>query len=129
MSWLTVLGKDSPGLADELSSRVARKKAAGEFSDDNVQYLSRLDFAVASGGLAVSDESLEGLRKLCSVWDVDLKMFSITSHRKILGPFIIALKKILFPVLRVFLKEAIQQQRAFNAEVISYLALMSRDRK
>ena len=129
MSWLTVLGKDAPELAQELEERTAGRMAAGEFSEENVRYIRELDLSAAPGTLTVSDESLERLRKLCAVWDIDLKVFSITSHRRVLGPLIVAAKKLLFPLFRVFLKECIQQQRAFNAEVISYLAFMSRTQK
>ncbi len=128
MSWLTVPGKDnSSELARSIRARVEKKIAAGEFTADEVAYIAKVDLSVVKGDLKVSDENLERLRRLCALWDIDLKVFSISSHRKILGPVIVTFKKILFPILRVFLKECIKQQRAFNAEVISYLACVSRE--
>ena len=124
MSWLTVCGKNSPDLARTLEERVAARKTQGEFADANVRYIEKLSFAPVAGRLEVSDETLERLRKLCQLWDVDLKVLGISSHRKIVGPLIVGVKKMLFPVLRIFLKEFIKQQRAFNAEVISFLACM-----
>lgn len=129
MAWLTVCGKDASERAEGIRARVEKKMTAGEFTADEVAYIAKVDLSVVKGDLRVSDECLEKLRRLCALWDIDLKVFSISSHRKILGPVIVALKKVLFPVLRVFLKECIKQQRAFNAETISYLAYLSREQK
>ena len=126
MSWLSIAGADSPELAAELERRVEEKISAGKFNRDNIKYIEKLDRSVISGDLEVSDQSLERLRRLCELWDVDLKILGISSHRRILGPFIVAAKKMLFPILRAFLKDFIAQQRAFNAEVISYLAFISK---
>ena len=68
------------------------------------------------------DPSLDKLRRLCQLWDVDLRCSGITSHRPVLGPFIVAMKKLFYPFLRVFLKDALQQQRDFNAAAVSLLA-------
>lgn len=122
MTWIKVLGIDAPELEARIDSEIERKKKAREFSEDDLKYIEKLDLSVVKGELDVSVEDLEHLRKLSQLWDIDLKMYAIKSHRKILGPFIVIAKKLLFPVLRVFLKEFMQQQRAFNAEVISYLA-------
>jgi len=126
MGWIKVAGRDAPELESWVEEKVKKKTTAGEFSIDNVEYIKKIDLSATKGELAVSGEDLERLRKLCQLWDLDLKVFSIKSHRKIIGPFIVALKKVIFPILRVFLKESMQQQRAFNAEVISYLARISR---
>ena len=126
MSWLSIAGTDSSDLAAELERRVEEKISAGEFHRDNVRYIEKLDRSAISGELEVSDECLERLRRLCELWDVDLRIHGIKSHRKFLGPFIVAAKKLVFPVLRAFMKDFISQQRAFNGEVISYLAFISK---
>ena len=126
MSWLSIAGADSSDLAAELERRVEEKISAGKFNRDNIEYIEKLDRSAISCELEVSDQSLERLRRLCELWDVDLKTFGISSHRPLIGPFIVAMKTMLFPILRAFLKDFIAQQRTFNAEVISYLAFISK---
>ena len=74
------------------------------------------------GVLQVSNDQLEKLRRLCQVWDVDIRPGEITSHRPIIGRVIVAGKKLLFPVIRALLKNYLSQQREFNAAAISLLA-------
>ena len=124
MSWLKVQGATRSDIASELEERVAQRISLGAFSRDNVQYIKKINLSI-SGELSVTDESLERLRKLCQLWDVDFRVSGIRSHRRVIGPIIVAVKKAIFPVLKLFLKEFITQQRAFNAEVISYLAFIS----
>lgn len=129
MSWLSVGGKDDDNLASHLEDAVSAKQKSGEYTAEDVKYVQKLSLALAKGELRVSDESLEGLRRLCQLWDVDIKVYSISSHRKIIGPVIVAVKKLVFPILRVLMKEFINQQRTFNAEVIAFLAHLSQQSK
>jgi hypothetical protein len=72
--------------------------------------------------LSVDAVALEKLRRLCQLWEVDLHVGDISSHRKWIGPVIVQMKKLLFPVIRFFMKDFIREQRDFNAATIQLLA-------
>jgi hypothetical protein len=128
-SWLTVAGKSDGDLEAVLAQEVASKIAAGRYTVDNVAYISKVHLNLEPGYLQVSDKTLEKLRRLCQLWDVDIRATNITSHRKVIGPLIVAAKKIVYPLLKVFLKDFIRQQRSFNAAVIALLAEVSQKPK
>ncbi|MCB0353122.1 MAG: hypothetical protein KDD64_06335, partial [Bdellovibrionales bacterium] len=76
----------------------------------------------------VSDEVLEKLRRLCQLWNVRLlPQEKITSHRPLIGPVIVAVKKAIFPIVRYILKDVLHQQRSFNAAAIQLLAEIASD--
>lgn len=112
-------------LAAELEKRVQERLASGEYTSQELDHVSRVDVNPIQGELNIPDKRLEKLRRLCQVWDVDLRVDKITSHRKIIGPFIVAAKKLMLPVIRVFLKNFIAEQREFNAAAVSLLAELS----
>lgn len=123
--WVQVCAEDDQELAGELAQQVDQRIAAGDYSEHNVKYIERLYLGPAAGTLRVSDATLESLRRLCQVWDVDVRLRTITSHRPVVGPVIVAIKRLLFPVLKVFLKDFIRQQRSFNAGVLALLAQLA----
>jgi hypothetical protein len=117
-----VCGQDSPDLVSAAISSVEKKIADKEFNEHNIGYIRDLKLKLVEGGLNVSEKDLEKLRTLCKLWDVELKPSEISSHRPFVGPFIVAVKKLLFPVIRIFLKDSFKQQRDFNAAAVSMIA-------
>jgi hypothetical protein len=128
-SWLNIRGKDAPDIAEALEQSVNAKVAAGKFRREDIEYIARIDRQLVKGTLDVSDSRLEKLRRLCQLWEVDLKAGEITSHRRIIGPFIVAFKKLLLPMVRVLFKDTLRQQRDFNAATISLLTELSQEKK
>lgn len=126
-SWLTVCGEDDPARAQALEERVRNRVAAGNFKTEDLRYIEKLSLPVVSGSLAVSEKTLERLRRLCQLWEVDIKATKIESHRKFVGPCIVAGKRILFTLLRTLLKEQLRQQRDFNAATVVMLAQLAQD--
>ena len=121
--WISVCGKSDPQLSSLLSTRVEARHAANEFSIQNEAYIRDLTLAVTrKGNFECSEMQREMLRKLCSLHSVKLQLGEISSHRKYVGRFIVAGKKIAFRILRPFLEPMLRQQRAFNAEVIYMMA-------
>ena len=123
--WLHVPGTDSEALAAHLSERVSERTKRKEYLPEEVEYVKRRTLSPASATLRISPERLEKLRTLCQLWDVDIRMLSITSHRKVVGPVIVALKKVLYRFLKVLLKDTLRQQRSFNSEAVSLLVDLS----
>ena len=123
--WIKVAGRDSPDIEQELEDRVNAAIGAGDYSRDDAAYIAKLNLGLTKGALDVSDDHLEKLRRLCQLWEVDIRIGEISSHRKIIGPLIVGAKRLLYPVLRVFLRDFIRQQRSFNAAAISLLGDLS----
>ena len=126
-SWITVTGVDDAALGSLLEARVQEKIKDKKFSWDNLKYIEKVHFFPVPEGISVSPERLERLRHLCQLWDVKLKPREITSHRKFIGPVIIAVKKLFFPIFHAFLKDTLHQQRSFNAAAIALLAELSEE--
>ena len=120
-SWIRIEGADQPELAGRLKARLDRKVRADEVNLDEIRRVEKLTFLPA-GKIELGGESLDKLRRLCQLWDIDLRCQGISSHRPLIGPLIVAIKKLLYPVLKVFLKDTLQQQRDFNAAAVSLLA-------
>jgi len=101
-----------------LSNRMKEKG----FKEEDVAYVRGLSLFPITDASRIDDETLERLRRLCEVWEVNMKQTHITSHRPVVGPIIVFFKKLLFPLLKIFLKEPFAQQRKFNAEALALLA-------
>jgi len=122
---VSVCGVPYASLDVELQARRARRIAQGAPTIATIRDIETTTFRPLPAGSEVSAEGIERLRRLCQLWDVTLRPSSITSHRTLIGPIIIAMKKILFRALHFLLKDTLHQQRSFNAEVIRALAEMS----
>ena len=127
-AWITVCGSRDPELCHILEARVGEKIAKKEFSTDNVEYVSKIDLRPVKGRLDLSEVELEKLRAMCSLWSLEFRPISIKSHRKLIGPLIVAAKKLIFPIIRIFMRETLQQQSRFNAATIALVAEMANNR-
>ena len=109
----------------ELSQKVSQRKLdlynQKITSEEQQRYIKLLDLKITNGELDLSDKALEKLRLMCQLWDVDIRNREISSHRKFIGPIIVGIKKAIFPIIRVFLKDFVRQQKDFNAATISLM--------
>lgn len=130
MSWMSFDSSSfAPGtessseMAQRLEDQVSQKVAAGKFKREDQHYVRDVNFMPVRENLHISQERLEKLRRLCQLWEVELAPpREISSHRPFVGPLIVAAKKMMFPILRVFLKDTLRKQRDFNAAAIALLA-------
>jgi hypothetical protein len=121
--WITVCGQGAPELEASVSAKIKERLAHGEFTEQDMRIVADLGKRKDALRLNLSDAKLERIRRLCQLWDIELRPpHQITSHRRIVGPLIVGLKKLVYPILRVLLKDLIRQQRDFNGSVIAYLA-------
>jgi hypothetical protein len=126
-NWLLVQGVEAPELAQQLSAEVRRKIEGGVYTEDFVKVVAKISPGVMKRSLRVNAQQLESLRRLCQIWDVDVKPLPITSHRKFIGPVIVAVKRLVFPILKLFLRDSLRQQRDFNAQTIALLMELCQD--
>lgn len=129
--WISICGDAAEDYARSLRERVQARLTAGQFRADEIDFISSADFSVVQDRLLVSERELNVMRRLCQSWQVELRPMNITSHRKVIGPLIVGVKRLVYPLLQVLLKDFIKQQRDFNASAISMLGhlLQERSRK
>ena len=128
-NWIKVRGENKPQLEKDLTDKVKALISEGEFSKEDVKYIDKLDLCLTKGSLDLTNKQLENLRRLCQLWDVEIRTVDISSHRKFIGPVIVAVKRLVYPLIKFFLKDFIRQQRAFNAASIATLSELSNQRK
>ena len=123
--WIKVAGAHDALLESGLEQKVEAAVRAGKYSQGDIAYIAGMNLNISPGRLQVSDHTLHQLRCLCQLWDVDIRLREIRSHRPLVGPIIVALKRMLYPALRVFLRDFIRQQRSFNVAVVALLGELS----
>lgn len=121
-AWIKMPWGSDSEIETLVASNSARKLRDKVYTKEDLHYISHVNLSAVKGSLDVSDVELEKLRILCRSWDIDLRPSRITSHRKFIGPLIVAIKKLLFPLIRFFLKDLIQQQRSYNAASLALIA-------
>jgi hypothetical protein len=126
-NWLSVAGENNTDVRDALARRVADLRAAGKFSEADERHIAQLSFSVTRDGFTATPERVELLRRLCQIYSADVRPQTPTSHRKIIGPFIVLGKRMLQPVINAVFGPALRNQREFNANVVSLLTDLSND--
>ena len=128
--WILIGGEPNGALQRLVEGRTRAAEAARTYRVEDIAYLKKMNMHVAPGQLQVSDLTLEKLRKMCQLWYIDLKPGrEISSHRKLIGPMIVAAKKALFPIIRFCLKDTLKQQRDFNAAVIAAITHLAENQQ
>lgn len=118
-------GNESPEFVKEIKERVSAQIKKGKYTKEDVEYVKNLDLFPLKDASNLDNEMLERLRRISEVWEVKLGYDEITSHRPVVGKLIVAVKKLIFPLVSLVLKKPLEQQRRFNAEVVSLLAKLA----
>lgn len=124
-----IAGNPDSEINQLIQAKAAALLASGKITENNLKYLQQLDLSIVKSDLDISDLLLERLRLNCQLFDVELRPREITSHRKFVGPVIVAVKKLIFPVIKFFLKDFIRQQKDFNASLIATLGQIAVEKK
>jgi hypothetical protein len=128
MSWFSILGRDDSQLAEVIEQRVRRRIDSGAYSQKDRVYMEHHRLPLLEGYLEAELEVLEGLRQMAQASDVRLIPPTISSHRPYIGPVIVGIKKALFRVLEVLLREQLRRQRDFNARTLETIIKMQQTR-
>ncbi|GAK61673.1 hypothetical protein U27_01574 [Candidatus Vecturithrix granuli] len=104
----------------EIQRRVLEKKQAGIYSDEELQRITELKQDLSPKKNERYSEMNLHLRRLHHNWDVAASSTIITSHRKILGPFMVAIKKIGFRALLFFGSAFFTRQTEYNAAGVRF---------
>ena len=104
----------------EIHRRVLEKKQAGIHTDEEIQRITELKNDLSPKKNERYSELNLHLRKLHVNWDVAASNAIITSHRKILGPVLVFIKRIGFKVLRFVGSAFFTRQTEFNAANVRF---------
>jgi hypothetical protein len=120
-SWLSICGAEEVSLERDLSAQVAALEAEGRIPPQERERVSRLSLGIANGAFVTSPKRLELLRNLCQLYSAGIRAEKFTSHRPVIGPLIVFVKKRLYPIVSALLGPSFRFQRDFNAGVIRLL--------
>lgn len=123
--WLKFGEYPTDTLEKELKTATDSRIERGDFAHRDIEYIRHLHLRFLDRENDIDDALLEKIRHLCRVWDLRIGAMNVTSHRKYLGPFIVAAKKLVIPLVRLALADVIKQQREFNGVAISVLSELS----
>jgi hypothetical protein len=127
--WVFLSGAPDVSIVRLLEARVAGDHSAGLYTASDEQQIGHIQLPTSRAAFVTSPERLERLRRLCQIYSVHLRPEEITSHRKVIGPFIVAAKKAFFRLLEGLLGRSIKHQRDFNSEVVALLTDLCNEAK
>jgi len=108
----------------QIQERVLEKKKAGIYTDEEIREVSELKKQLSPQKEGAYGELALHLRRLHHNWDVAASSALITSHRKVLGPVIVALKKVGFRVFRFIGHPLVIRQTEFNAASVRFASVL-----
>ena len=120
-SWLTVCGEGELSLESDLLAQIAALETAGSIPRQERERVSNLSLGITDGAFVTSSQRLELLRNLCQLYSAGIRAEKFTSHRPVIGPLIVQVKKRLYPIVSALLGPSFRFQRDFNAGVIRLL--------
>lgn len=104
--------------------RVADRLARGVYDTAEIERIAAMKLRLFAGGDAAS----ELFRRCCMNWEVEVP--EITSHRPVIGPVLVAAKRLVRRLLRFQGEAVLARQRAFNWNLLLVLReVLERDRR
>lgn len=106
--WLRPNARIDRAVAERVEARLAERIARGVILPDEVERVGGATLRILS-----SATESEAFRNCCVNWELDGDE-SITSHRRFVGPILVAVKTVVRRALRFQYEGFVAQQRAFN---------------
>lgn len=111
---------DVARLMAEIKERVRQRKASGFYSEEEIRRITQMELEVREVLPGYRDELDHHLAILNDVWDPK-EPEPITSHRRVVGPVIVALKRVVQRLGRPLIGLALARQARFNSHLIRLL--------
>lgn len=107
-------------IMQEIHRRVLEKKQTGVYTDTDLQKLAELKADLTPKKNERASELGLHLRKLHANWDVASNGGEIRSHRKVLGPILVQIKKVGLKVIRFLAAAFFTKQTEYNAANVRF---------
>jgi hypothetical protein len=118
-----IAGEMGDAVAETVRARLAQRLARGILDRDEIARVSTMPLRTFAGEEAAS----EIFRRCCVTWEVD-RVPALTSHRPLVGPLLVALKRVARRLLRFQTEAQFSRQRDFNWNLLLVLReLLERD--
>jgi len=104
----------------EIHRRVLEKKQKGVYTDDELRHIAELKSDLSPKKNEQYAEMNLHLRRLHVNWDVAASQAIISSHRKVIGAALVAIKRIGFRALKFFGSAFFTRQTEFNAASVRF---------
>lgn len=104
---------------DALLRRLANSE---EYTVNEIEMVSARSERLFPHDFELSEELTEDFRVLAKHTRVELTPRNLSSHRKYIGPVIVASKRILFKLLSAILKDTLGAQEIYNRHMLKVLA-------
>lgn len=96
-----------------------RVDASEEYTWTETRDIARLERTLFPKEFEVENEPLERLRVLARLYRCEIQPpHAIKSHRKFIGPFIVAAKKLLWPVINLHMEPCLDQLQEFHSHLL-----------
>ena len=100
-----------------------RLDAEPDYNLQEIDKVCSVDRRLFPEGYDPEFQTFENVRVLCRLSQFELQEAKeISSHRKLLGPVIVLLKKLTWPFIKIHLKGSYDGQSEFNAMMVEVLA-------
>jgi len=120
-----IAGEQGRQALERVRARLADRMARGILEREEVERVSARRLHTFDGDEAAS----EIFRRCCVTWEVD-RVPPITSHRAVIGPVLVAVKRAVRRVLRFQTEAQLSRQRDFNWNLLLVLReLLERERR
>jgi len=118
-----IAGENGGAVAETVRARVAERLARGVLDCDEIARVSTMALRTFAG----DDAASEIFRRCCVTWEVD-RLPALTSHRPLVGPLLVAVKRVARRLLRFQTEAQFSRQRDFNWNLLLVLReLLERD--
>ena len=118
-----IAGEIGRGVVEKVRARLADRLARGILDRDEIARVSTMPLRTFGGG----DVASEIFRRCCVTWEVD-RVPALTSHRPLIGPLLVAIKRVARRLLRFQTEAQFSRQRDFNWNLLLVLReLLERD--
>lgn len=120
-----IAGEIGRGVVEKVRARLADRLARGILDRDEIARVSTMPLRTFAGGDAAS----EIFRRCCVTWEVD-RVPALTSHRPLIGPLLVGIKRVARRLLRFQTEAQFSRQRDFNWNLLLVLReLLERDER
>jgi hypothetical protein len=118
-----IAGEIGRGVVEKVRARLADRLARSILDGDEIARVSRMPLRTFAG----DDAASEIFRRCCVTWEVD-RVPALTSHRPLIGPLLVAIKRVARRLLRFQTEAQFSRQRDFNWNLLLVLReLLERD--
>lgn len=113
-------GVDVAQLMEQIQERVRQRKASGFYSEEEVRRIAKMELEVTEVVPGFRDEIEHHLAILNDAWDTAREP-AIHSHRPVVGPIIVAAKRLLRRLTTPYINLVLAHQVEFNSRLLHLL--------